>query len=224
MKFESVEQEIGMTVDWCVILWGANGIPVERVAEMKGELEDHLRAAVRDGKSVDSVIAGDVSEFAAAWAIEDRPPMTPAARLLERGWLLAASMIFVSVFGHLWYFSLNYVVEAWWYSMPLFFAASASLFEVPGVPREHEESPPVRMLVSVSLGLLAGVAMAGINVAVHLGDALFEWSWISTLIVVLLGAPLLKNRRRTDVLPILEEREGLEPGGPSDGSPTGQPE
>ena len=101
MKFESVEQEIGMTVDWCVILWGANGIPVERVAEMKGELEDHLREALRDGKSVDEVTGGSVTDFAAAWAVENRPPMTLGARLVERAWLLAISAIFLSVFGHL---------------------------------------------------------------------------------------------------------------------------
>lgn len=113
MKFESVEQEIGMTVDWCVILWGASGIPVERVAEMKGELETHLREALHDGKTVDEVTGGDVGAFAGAWAVEDRPRMTLGARVMEWAGLLATSAIFVSVFGHLWYFSLNYTIEAW---------------------------------------------------------------------------------------------------------------
>lgn len=214
MKFESVEQEIGMTVDWCVILWGANGIPVERVAEMKGELEDHLREALRDGKSVDEVTGGNVTDFAAAWAVENRPPMTLGARLVERAWLLAMSAIFLSVFGHLWYFSLNHTVEEawWWYAAPLFLTVPAGTFEVPGVPWEREEPPLFRVLASVGAGVLAGIAMAGINVAVHLGDvsSLFNWSWISTLVVVVLGVPLLKNRRRTNVLPILEEREEQE--------------
>lgn len=34
MRFESAEQDIGMPVECCVILWGAKAIPVERVAEM----------------------------------------------------------------------------------------------------------------------------------------------------------------------------------------------
>ena len=118
-------------------------------------------------------------------------------------------------YGHLWYFTPNYTVEAWWwYATPLFCTVSAGTFEMPGVPREHEESPHVQVLASVGAGVLAGAAMAGINVAVHLGDvsSLFEWSWVSTLVDVLLGVPLLKNRRRTDVLPVLEEREEQEIG------------
>lgn len=55
--------------------------------------------------------------------------------------------------------------------------------------------------------------MVGVNAAVHLGDAsyLSEWSWTSTLVVVLLGVPTLENRRRTGVLPMLEERDEQEP-------------
>lgn len=83
---------------------------------------------------------------------------------------------------------------------------------MPGVPWKNEESVPARTLISVGVGALAGIAMAGINAAVHLGDqsSLFDWSWASTLIIVLLGVPLLKNRRRTNVLPILQEREEQE--------------
>ena len=210
MRFESVEQEIGMTVDWCMILWGANGIPVERVAEMKGELEDHLREALRDGKTVDEVTGGDVGAFAGTWAVEDRPPITLRERGMEWAWMLAMSAIFVSAFGHLWYFAPNYYIETWtWYLTPIFFTISAGMFEMPGVPWKNEESLAARVTLSAGAGVAAGVAMAGINVAVHLGDTarLFDWSWISTLVVVLLGVPLLKNRRRTDVLPVLEERD-----------------
>ena len=213
MKFDSVEQEIGMTVDWCVILWGANGIPVERVAEMKGELEDHLREGVEDGKSVNDVTGGDVGAFAGAWAIEDRPRTTLQEQVMDYAWMLATSAMFVSAFGHLWYFSPTYTVKAWsWYATPIFFSVSAGVFEMPGVPRGQQESSLVRMLISVGVGALAGALMAAVNLAVHLGgvSSFFEWSWISTLVVVLLGAPLLKNRRRTDVLPILEEREEQE--------------
>ena len=213
MKFESVEQEIGMTVDWCVILWGANGIPVERVAEMKGELEDHLREALSDGKTVDEVTGGDVGAFAGVWAIEDWPPMTLGTRVMEWAGMLAMSAIFVSVFGHLWHFSPNYDIETWiWYLTPVFFTLSAGTFEMPGVPWKNEESFATRIIISVGIGVVTGIVMAGINVAVHLGDtsSLFEWSWVSTLVVVLLGVPLLKNRRRTNVLPILEERDEQE--------------
>lgn len=210
MKFESVEQEIEMTVDWCVILWGANGIPPEKVAEMKGELEDHLRMAIRDGKSVDSVIGSNVNDFAAAWAVENRPPITFGERVMEWAGLLALSAVLVSVFGHVWYFSPTYSVEdRWWYAAPILITLPNARLKMPGVPSGHEDSLPVRVLISVCVGALAGMLMAGINVAVHLGNVsfLFEWSWVSTIVVVLLGAPLLKNRRRTNVLPILEERE-----------------
>ena len=169
MKFESIDQEIGMTVDWCVILWGANGIPVERVAEMKGELEDHLREAIHDGKTVDEVTGGDVGAFAGAWAIEDRPRMTPMERVLDWAWLLAMSAIAISALGHLWYFSPNYTIEAWWwYAAPIYFTTAAGMFEMPGIPWERGESRYIRGLISAGVGALAGAAMARINVAVHL--------------------------------------------------------
>lgn len=216
MKFKSTDQEIEMTVDWCVILWGANGIPVERVVEMKGELEDHLRAAIRDGKSVNEVTGDNVTDFAAAWAVENRPSITLGEQIMEWAGLLVMSAILVVASGHLWFFSLNYTIEAWWwYAAPIWIAVWTGRFEIPGVPRERKESLPVRIMISGGIGVLAGLLMAGINVAIHMGDvsSLFDWSWVSTLILILLGVPLLKNRRRTDVLPILEEWEEQEPRG-----------
>ncbi len=185
---------------------------------MKGELEDHLREALRDGKTVDEVTGGDVGAFAGAWAVEDRPTMTLRERVMEWAWMLAMSAIFVSVFGHLWYFAPNYFIEAWsWYLTPVFFTLSAGMFEMPGVPWKNQESSAARIIISIGTGVAAGIAMACINVAVHLGEtsSIFDWSWISTLLVVLLGAPLMKNRRRTNVMPILEERDRSESEGPA---------
>jgi len=51
--------------------WLATGLPVESVAEMREELEQHLIEAERDGRTVDDVI-GDRAAFAEGWAAARR--------------------------------------------------------------------------------------------------------------------------------------------------------
>lgn len=47
--------------------WLQAGVPKDTVVEMKLELDEHLRAAAQDGRSVEDVV-GDRARFAEAWA------------------------------------------------------------------------------------------------------------------------------------------------------------
>lgn len=72
----------------CDRYWRETGVPPAAIAEMRLELEQHLEAAVGDGRSIEDVIGPDVREFAEAWAAEWRtastvapPHGTPPARV-----------------------------------------------------------------------------------------------------------------------------------------------
>jgi hypothetical protein len=75
MKTRQVED----VVHSCEQYWKRTGVPREAIRDMKLELETHLRDALEDGRSLESVV-GDEMAFAETWAREFRAPW----RLLDR--------------------------------------------------------------------------------------------------------------------------------------------
>lgn len=57
----------------CERYWRAAGIGPRTAAEMRAELEAHLRQAVADGRTIADVVGDDPATFAEAWAAEQRP-------------------------------------------------------------------------------------------------------------------------------------------------------
>ncbi len=57
----------------CERYWRAAGIGPRTAAEMRAELEAHLRQAVADGRTAADVVGDDPAGFAEAWAAEQRP-------------------------------------------------------------------------------------------------------------------------------------------------------
>jgi membrane protein implicated in regulation of membrane protease activity len=57
----------------CERYWRAAGIGPRTAAEMRAELEAHLRQAVADGRTIADVVGDDPAGFAEAWAAEERP-------------------------------------------------------------------------------------------------------------------------------------------------------
>lgn len=60
--------EPNVTVDEIERYWRAAGIPRATVAEMRLELEQHLRDAEDDGRTLGDVVGDDPGEFAQSWA------------------------------------------------------------------------------------------------------------------------------------------------------------
>lgn len=101
--------EIQQIVSECEQYWIQTRVPEAAVAEMKAELEGHLRDAQAAGKAPETVIGRRVTDFAEAWASEYRirppfdPPISPEARRKERrvdlwkawGWLIPTAIIVV---------------------------------------------------------------------------------------------------------------------------------
>lgn len=90
MRAES--REVDATVRSCESYWKRTGVPRSAIPDMRMELQSHLREAVADGKSLDSVV-GDEVAFAEEWAREFRAPMVP----IERKILIRAAMAGVAV-------------------------------------------------------------------------------------------------------------------------------
>jgi len=68
--------ELNKVVIDCERYWQETGVPGRRIADMKLELSQHLAEATSNGRQIESVIGGDLAEFAETWAAEyrDRAP------------------------------------------------------------------------------------------------------------------------------------------------------
>jgi hypothetical protein len=76
---------VSLVVEDCVEYWRRTGVPRSAVAGMREELEQHLRDAVTEGKSVESVVGPDVLAFTEEWAREYRGPSVPGHPVDGRG-------------------------------------------------------------------------------------------------------------------------------------------
>jgi hypothetical protein len=82
MKAQTADVE--RAVSECTRYWKRTDVPRDRIVEMRAELEAHLREAVSEGRTVESVVGRDPSEFAEEWAREYRPAMMVGSR--RRAW------------------------------------------------------------------------------------------------------------------------------------------
>ena len=64
--------ELNKVVVDCERYWRATGVPGRKIFDMKLELSQHLAEATSNGRKVESVIGGNLAEFAETWAAEYR--------------------------------------------------------------------------------------------------------------------------------------------------------
>jgi hypothetical protein len=62
-----------LVLEDCVEYWRRTGVPRSAVANMREELERHLRDAVAEGRTVESVVGPEILVFAEEWGREFRP-------------------------------------------------------------------------------------------------------------------------------------------------------
>ena len=60
--------DINTTLNACELVWKQQSIAASTIAEMRTELESHLREASAEGKTIDSVVGEDINAFARSWA------------------------------------------------------------------------------------------------------------------------------------------------------------
>lgn len=76
MEVTVADRSIEQIAAECERYWRSTGVPPVTVAEMRNELETHLREANAAGKSVDDVVGQDLAAFAEDWAAEYRGPVS----------------------------------------------------------------------------------------------------------------------------------------------------
>jgi hypothetical protein len=99
---------VSLVVEDCVEYWKRTRVPRSAVAEMREELEQHLRDALSAGKTVESVVGHDVYTFAEEWAREYRPASAvqrppsgvgPGFLALGAGILILMSLLAIGAYG-----------------------------------------------------------------------------------------------------------------------------
>jgi hypothetical protein len=85
--------EVRSIVEACTRYWRRTRVPKQAIAEMREELESHLRDAVAEGKPVASVIGEDETVFAEQWAREYRPPYVRPSSWARVGPALLALLV-----------------------------------------------------------------------------------------------------------------------------------
>lgn len=191
------EERIRDALDMCEIHWITTEVPVEKIEEMRDELWEHLREAVRDGKTVESVVGDNPVFFAEEWAAPVRPPKPLLWKV--SGWVSVnlSYAAFLLVVGHVWHWSPDFPVTPFLYLNAIGMMLLTSLAFGMGPPMSaglRFEGTPFRQALLVGgLTALAAAAVVGVNVAVNLAvggwgvSPLYHWSWPATLIVVVVA-------------------------------------
>lgn len=74
-------------VDRCRTYWLGSGVDSDTASDMAIELRSHIQEAMAEGKTVESVVGGDLEPFAEDWAsahLGPRPPSEPTPPSLPR--------------------------------------------------------------------------------------------------------------------------------------------
>ena len=76
--------DITTTLNACELVWRQQSIAAADIAEMRTELESHLREATSAGKSAESVVGPDINTFARSWAsVKTNRSMPPSDTIQE---------------------------------------------------------------------------------------------------------------------------------------------
>lgn len=208
MRIEDQQEKVKEALDMCEIHWVVTEVPVEKIEEMRDELWEHLHEAVRDGKTVESVIGDNPVFFAEEWAA----PIRPSKPFLWKisGWVAVgfSYAAFLLVAGHVGHWSLAFAVTPFLYMNAVALMLVSALAFGMGPPMSaglrFEGSAFTKALLIAAVTVLTAAAVIGINVAVnlalHAGSAplLHHWSWPATLIVVIV-AFLVPSRPKQDL-------------------------
>ena len=204
MKVKDQQEKAKEALDLCEMHWIATDVPIEKIEEMRDELYEHLQEAIRDSKPVGAVVGTDPIAVAEELAAPVRPRKSLKWKVLGLVTPQAGYAVFLLLIGHLWYWSLDFPVTPLTYA----FALGAMLFsslhfgmKMPMSTSLRFDGPPLwQAFIIVGIAMLAAATIAGINLAVNVGDAapLAHWSWLATLIVTVV-AYVLPSRPKQDL-------------------------
>lgn len=181
-------EEIVDVLARCELHWRVGRISEPRVDEMRDEFHQHRREAVRDGKTVESVVGDDVVEaFAESWAREDRLPW-PVYRQVT--WFFHLVLVMVAVFAALMHLiSWDLTVSVRWSEATLLLVTAGicgvSATRVRGIGKARQAGWPA--VIAGSL-LIAGAAWGLTEITTGERNGLvLVWPWYATVMVAILA-------------------------------------
>ena len=196
----STEDLIGETLMTCVFHWRMRDVPDARIEEMEEELGDHLREAVENGRSVESVVGDDTVAFAEEWAKEARSERSFLGWALEIGWALVFGVVFTATVYHLFTRSLTFEVEAS-LSLPVVLILwSVVVFRTGGAASYDPGNPwwVAWVRAFILLPVFLGPFFISWVVTGERDAVLFEWHWLYTL-TALVAAVVLDRLAKKSV-------------------------
>ena len=190
---DQATQVANATVD-CSIHWRKMRIPEDQTYDMLRDLDDHIQQAVKEGRSVRSVVGDDVEEFAEAWAEEhgaEPDPRPEPVKDVVMGWVLSfsACATVLATFAHLRDWSLH-VPVAWIVGVYLFIVAAwfgQPVADLLDRVKSWRYSPAKSMLAA-ALIVLSIAALSGVMALFFMvvGPRIpFEWPWYATVVSAL---------------------------------------
>ncbi len=174
-------------VENCLAYWVLSGLPRRRVEEMKLELEQHLREALADGKTIEAVVGTDVNAFAAAWVREERVSKSVGEHVLDWSYLLLLAAAVVLPWQHLVLWTPAFPV--YWGTLAVvgLIALGTKVLLKPGVltgalfrgPRRWRK---ILMIAAVWVGVTA--VFVFLQIFSSRSAVLFYWPWPATVVLL----------------------------------------
>lgn len=198
--------EVAEIVAACRIHWRVVDVPDERADEMEQELEDHLREAMENDRSVEDVVGDDEVAFADGWAKEARERRSVLGWVYEIGWAFAGGIMFIATVTHLFQWSLNFRVETEMFVPVLLFTWFAGTFRLLPVRAGKERNDPewIKWIKGFARAFIVITPLVWTPIIVswavtgERNAELFGWSWLYTL-VALVAAVALNRLAKKDV-------------------------
>ncbi len=180
-------------VEACGSYWTLRGVTPERQQDMQLELEQHLAQALRDGKSLETVVGSNAPAFAEAWAREIRPRLFSG--LLLHGLVAVLCLLsFIALSSQLLLhtpsFTLTPVYPYVFGGLGLF----ALLVRLSGFLSPRIKTQDSRLLLVFLICYLPVLALAllqrGAWMKIDWHLALLSWNWPITILLLMISLAL----------------------------------
>lgn len=188
---QQAQQQITDLVEACMGYWELRGIARERISEMQLELEQHLRQAIHDGKSLEAVVGPHPAAFAESWAREMHPHVWRGSAVALHGLVYALSVVgTTALLSQLLAHSPAFTFTLFAAYLLTGSGLLALLLQLGGflAPRISTGAGREALLLAGIVLTVLVLRLAGVTVSWSM--ALLSWSWPVTIVLLLLAAGL----------------------------------